>query len=108
MQHAMWWKLYSEVIDLFILDWSGLQFNIITFPKARVMRFKINNHLSYFPLSNDTIMHVWFIQLFALAFLDEFIHSFIHSIIPTRHIHLPTDQTNRCQIKLSLLLGSWM
>lgn len=35
MQHAMWWKLYSDVIDLFIQDWSGPQFNIITFPQSQ-------------------------------------------------------------------------
>lgn len=88
MQRAMWWKLYSNVIDLFILDGSRQQFNIITFPKGRVMRFKINNNQSYFSLPNDTIMCVWLIQPFTLILVDELIHSLIHSIIPIQLIHI--------------------
>ena len=88
MQRAMRWKLYSNVIDLFILDGSRQQFNIITLPKGRVMRFKINNNQSYFTLPNGTIMRVWLIQPLTLVLVDEFIHSLIHLISPIQLSHL--------------------
>lgn len=86
LQPAIWWKLYSNMIDMFILDWSRQQFNIITFPKD--MRFQINNNQSYFSLPNDTIMRVCLIQPFILALVDELINSLIHSVIPIQLIHL--------------------
>lgn len=86
LQPAIWWKLYSNMIDMFILDWSRQQFNIITFPKD--MRFQINNNQSYFSLPNDTIMRVCLIQPFTLALVDELINSLIHSVIPIQLIHL--------------------
>lgn len=69
------------VIDLFILDGSREQFNIITFPKGIVMRFKINNNQSYFTLPNGTIMSVCCIQPFVLVLVNEFILSLIRSTI---------------------------
>lgn len=90
MQRAMWWKLYSNVIDLFILDGSRQQFNIITFPDGRVVRFRMHGNQSYFTPPNDTIMSVWFIPTFTLGLVDEFTQSLIHSITPIQLVHLPT------------------
>lgn len=104
MQRAMWWKLYSNVIDLFILDWSGQQFNIITSPKDRVTRFKITNNQSYFTPANDTIMCAVY-SCFAW-WIPSFSHSFSHSHSVPSFTFSP--QTNRCKMKPRMLLGSWM
>lgn len=83
MQRAMCWKLYSKVIDLFIPGGSRQQFNIITFPKGRVMQFRMSHNQSYFfARPNDTIMRVCFMQPFNLVLVDdEFLRSRAHSFI---------------------------
>lgn len=126
ISHAMLWKLYSNMIDLFIVKRSGRQFP--AFPKVGATASEINSHQSRFILPNDAITRVRFVQPFALIWADEFIHppvhsitpillvrllhankcvsvdESVHSITPIQLIHLP--QTNRC--RKGLQLGSLM